>query len=179
MDRKKLISALGLKEDATDAEVLTAVAKLDVKLPEVKTETKEVIPEKIIAALDLKEDDDTSTVVASIHALKQTGDNGVSREEFDKLLAERAEDNATDAVAAAMKVGKVAPASKDWALAYAKDDLKGFTTFVSKAPVVVPVDELPGKKNDDKDGKLTEADLNIAKMMGVSADDIKKYGGDQ
>ncbi|MBU8912330.1 MAG: phage protease [Desulfobacterales bacterium] len=179
MDREKLIADLGLKEDATDAEVLTAVAKLGVELPEAKTETKEVIPEKITAALDLKEDDDTSTIVASIHALKAGNDTGVSREEFNKLQAKLTKKDAEDAVDAAMTAGKVAPASKPWALAYAKEDLKGFNTFVAKAPVVVPVDDLPGKKNDDVPGDLTQTDLKVAKMFGVTEDDIKKYGGDQ
>lgn len=179
MDRKKLIAALGLKEDATDAEILAAVAKLGVKSPEAKTKTKEVVSAKITAALDLKDDDDISTIVASIHALKQGNDTGVSRDEFNKLQAKLVAKEATDAVESAMKVGKIAPAQKDWATAYAKDDLKGFNTFIAKAPVVVPVDDLPGKKDDKNDGKLTETDLQVAKMMDVSEEDIKKYGGDR
>jgi len=176
MNRKELITALGLKEDAADAEILTAVAKLDVKIPEAKTETKEVIPEKITAALDLKAGDDISTIVASIHALKQKNDAGVSRDEFEKLQAKLAAKEAADAVDSAMKAGKIAPAQKEWAIEYAKEDLKGFNTFVAKAPVIVPVDTLPGKTDDKPAGKLTETDLQIAKMMGVTEDDIKKYG---
>ena len=180
MNRKELLAALGLEDnDAADAAILAAVAKMGVKIPEAKTETKEVIPEKITAVLDLKKDDDTSTIVASIHALKQKNDTGVSRDEFKKLQAKLAAKEATDAVDAAMKVGKIAPAQKDWATEYAKEDLKGFNTFIAKAPVVVPVDDLPGKKDDKHDGKLTETDLQVAKMMDVSAEDIKKYGGDK
>ena len=181
MDRKELIKALGIEDngDVTDALLLEAVAKLGVKLPEAKTETKEVIPEKITAALDLKKDDDTSTVVASILALKQTDKTGVSRQDFEKLQAKLAEKDAADAVDAAMKTGKITPAQKEWATEYAKDDLKGFQTFVAKAPVVVPVDKLAGKTEDKTAGTLTETDLQIAKMMGVSEDDIKKYGGDK
>jgi len=180
MDRKELIAALGLEDnDAADGAILAAAAKMGVKIPEAKTETKEVIPEKITAALDLEKDDDTSTIVASIHALKQKNDTGVSRDEFKKLQAKLAAKEATDAVDAAMKVGKIAPAQKDWATEYAKEDLKGFNTFIAKAPVVVPVDDLPGKKDDKHDGKLTETDLQVAKMMDVSAEDIKKYGGDK
>lgn len=179
MDRKQLIAALGLKEGATDAELLAAIEKLGIKLPEAKTEIKEVIPEKITAALDLKKDDDTSTVVASILALKQTDKTGVSRQEFEKLQAKLAKKEAADAVESAMKAGKIAPAQQEWATEYAKDDLKGFLTFVAKAPMVVPVGKLPGKTEDKTAGTLTETDLQIAKMMGVSEDDIKKYGGDR
>lgn len=179
MDRKELIKALGLENDATDALILEALAKLGIKLPAAKTETKEVIPEKITAALDLKKDDDISTIVASILALKQTDKTGVSREDFKKLQAKLAEKEATDAVNAAMKAGKIAPVQKEWATEYAKDDLKGFQTFIAKAPVVVPFDKLPGKTEDKTAGTMTETDLQIAKMMGVSEDDIKKYGGNR
>lgn len=172
MDRKQLIAALGLKEDATDTEILAATAKLGIKFPE----AKEVVPNTIIAALGLKDSDDTSTIVATIHALKQGSTGSVSREEFIAMQATLAERDAKDAVNAAVKAGKVAPAQKDWAMNYAKTDLKSFNTFVAMAPVVVPLDQLPGGPKQEKEGELSEATIQVASQMGVSKEDIKKYG---
>jgi len=175
MDRKKLIAALGLKDDATDEEILTAVAKLDVKLPGEKT--KEVISKEIIAALGLKDTDGETQVVASIHALKQTDKTSVSVEDFNALQKKITDRDATDAVAAAMAKGKVTPDQKDWATEYATSNLEGFNLYVSKAPVVVPVDQLPGKKKTATDPVTDEATINVAKMMDVDLEDIKKYNG--
>lgn len=174
MDREKLIAALGLAKDATDEQIIAAMATLGIKMPE--ESVKEVIPEKIITALDLKQEDDVSTIVASIEVLKQTNGNSVSIQEFTKLQARLNAKDANEAVAAAMDTGKIAPAQKDWALKYATDDLPGFTTFVSKAPVVVPVTDLPGKKDTTVDPVTDEATVKVAGMMGVDLEDIKKYG---
>jgi len=174
MDLKQLIASLGLKDDATAAEILTAVAALGIKLPEEKT--KEVVPAGIIAALGLKETDDTSTIVAGIHALKQAGTGAVSREEFLRLQASLAERDATDAVDAAMKTGKIAPAQKNWAMNYAKMDIKGFNTFVAMATVVIPVNQLPAGPKQEKEGELSESTILVASQMGVSKEDIIKYG---
>ncbi|OGV64136.1 MAG: hypothetical protein A2283_12455 [Lentisphaerae bacterium RIFOXYA12_FULL_48_11] len=178
MDRKKLIAALGLKDDATDAEILTAVATLGIKLPMTKEVTKEVVPGAIIAALGLKDTDDTSTIVAGIHALKQAGTGAVSRDEFDALQAKLAERDATDAVDAAMKTGKIAPAQKDWAINYARLDLKGFNTFVAMAPAVIPVNQLPGYTPETDTTIRNDAVAHVASLMGVDPADIKKYGED-
>ena len=175
MDRKKLIAALGLKEDATDEQILTAVAKLDVKLPEEKT--KEVLPKAIAAALDLKETDTESVVVASIHALKQTSKTSVSVADFNALQKKIIDRDATDAVVAAMANGKVTPDQKDWAMEYAIKDLEGFKVYVSKAPVVIPVETLPGKTEQSDDLIKDEAVIKVAKSMGVDLEDIKKYNG--
>ena len=174
MDRKELIAALGLSEDATDADIMAAVAKLGIKLPE--AEEKEILPKAVAAALELKDGDGESVAVASIHALKQAGKTGVSLEDFNALKQEVADRKAGDAVAVAMAKGKVTPDQKDWALEYAKKDLEGFEVYAAKAPVVVPVEALPGKTERAKDGELSDADLAVAKMMDVDPEDLKKYG---
>lgn len=177
MDRKQLIAALGLKEDATDADIVQAVAKLGIKLPEGKETIKEVVPNTIIAALGLKDADDVSTIVAGIHALKQAGTGAVSRDEFVALQAKLTERDAADAVDAAMKTGKIATAQKDWAMNYAKMDLKGFNTFVAMAPVVIPVNQLPGYTPETDTTIKNDAVAHVASLMGVDPADIKKYNG--
>lgn len=175
MDRDKLIAKLNLDPGASDADIMAALAKLGIEtIPKETT-----IPEEVIAALGLQSTDSASTVVASIHAIKQTADNSVSRQEFNQLQAKLTERDAGDAVSLAIAKGKIAPSQKDWAIEYAKKDLAGFNTFVEKAPVVVPLGELPGKKKEADSVALDDATRQVAKQMGVSAEDIKTYGADQ
>ena len=167
---KKIIAKLGLKEDAGEEDVLSEVKKLQNKPPE----TKEVVAKEVLDALDM-ETGDTSTVVASIHALKQRDKTSVSREEFEKLQDKLKEKDAEEVVAKAMKEGKVTPDQKDWAAEYAKRDLEGFKTFVAKAPVVIPLDKLPEHKKDQDPLVTDEAQISINKMMGIDEETFKKY----
>jgi len=178
MDRKQLIAALGLEANATDADIMTAIAKAGVKLPEAIPETKEVIPKAVTAALDLKETDGESVVVASIHALKQYDKTAVSREEFLRLENELKQRDAAEAVAAALAKGKITPEQTEWAKGYAASDLNGFNAFVAKAPQVIPVGDLPGRTKTQAPaaGEITDTDLEIAAMMDISIEDLKKYG---
>lgn len=173
---KKLIAKLGLADDASEDDVLAAIATLDQKAKDVQV--KEVVAKDVLAALDMTEGD-TSAVVASIHALKQSTKGSVSREEFDKLQKQLREKDATEVVAKAMAEGKITPDQKEWAQDYAERDLEGFKTFVAKAPVVIPKDKLPGNQEKGDKDTLDETTLAVAKMMDVSKEDIKKYGGDE
>lgn len=170
---KKLFKALGLADGASEDDVLTAVAKMDDKAK--NPDVKEVIAKDVLDALDLKEDDGTSVVVASIHALKQTDKTGVSREEFEKVTKQLADRDAQEVVAKAVADGKITPDQNAWAKEYATRDLEGFKTFVAKAPVVIPVGKLKKKKETTDDIAADETVMAVAKMMGVSAEDIKQY----
>ena len=168
---KMLIAALKMPENSTAEEVLAAVKALGNQ----EQKEKEVVAKAVIEALGIKETD-VSTVVASIHALRQGEKNSVSRAEFDALQKKLTERDATEVVAAALKAGKITPDQKDWAAKYADTDPTGFATFVAKAPVVVPVTDLP-KGDSAKIGITDETVLNVAKMMGVGTDDLKTFGG--
>ena len=61
---------------------------------------------------------------------------------FNALGSDGAEAKATAAVDAATRDGKIATASRKWALAYAKENPAGFGTFVDGAPVVVAPGEI-------------------------------------
>jgi len=174
MNKEQLIAALELAANATDADILAAVAKLGVTPPE--PEAREVIPKSVTAALGLSDTDTETMVVASIHALNQTAKNGVTPEAFKALQDKIADRDASDAVGAAMTAGKVAPAQKDWAMQYAKQDLEGFKLYASKAPQVIPVGALDVKKTPVQDRVMDDAVLLVAGMLDVSAEDLKKYG---
>ncbi len=182
---EKIIAALGLKKNSSEEEVVIAVTQLKedevsavAKLKKIgdNPKVKEVVAKEVLEALDL-EDGETSTVVASIHALKQNDKNSVSREEFNKLQGQLKERDANEVVAKAMKDGKITPDQKDWATDYAKRDLKGFNTFITKAPVIVPVENLESTDLTKTDPSLDEATLNVAKLMDVSKEDLTTHGG--
>jgi len=165
---KKLAAKLGLPETATEDEVMAALAKL--------MDASGDVPEAVAAALGVSAKD-TSTVVASIHALRQSTKGVVSREEFEALQAKLLDRDVTDVVAKAMTDGKITPDQKDWAVQYAKSDIAGFKMFVAKAPVVVPTGKLPdGQEAEDK-VQANAVTTQIASMMGLSNDDLKTYGG--
>ena len=166
---KTLFAKLGLKAGASEDDVITAVAKLQEKEPE----TKEVIPGQVIDALDLKEGDNVSTVIASINVLKQNDKSAVSRTEFEALQKKLAEKDADEIVAKAMAEGKITPDQKDWADDYAAKDLEGFMLFVAKAAVVVPINKLLDKKNAENPASLDETTLAVAKMFGNTEEDLK------
>ncbi len=178
---KQLRKLFGLADDAGEDQVLEAAKTALDKNKELKTQVAEkpkevqVVSKEVIEALDLKEGDGVSTVVASIHALKQSGKGAVSRDEFEKVRQELRKRDADEIVAKAMADGKVTPDQKDWAAKYAERDLEGFRTFVAKAPVVVPVSELPKKETKSGDIVTDESVLNVAKMFGNTAEDLKKY----
>ena len=169
---QKIAAKLGI-EDPTEDKVIEVIASLQNKEPE----PKEVLPKELLEALEMEEGD-VSAVVASVHALKQAKTAMVSREEFEKLQAKLIQREAEEVVAKALSGGKITTAQKEWAMEYAKRDMEGFKTFVAKAPVVVPVGKLPGKQEQaDEAENLDETILQVAKMMDVPEEDLKKYGG--
>lgn len=172
---KKLFTKLGLAEGTNETDTLAAVDTVVAKAK--RAEETPVVAKEIVEALAITDEkSDVSTVVASIHALKQNG-KAEADARIAALEAKIAERDATDAVTAAMNAGKITPDQKDWAMAYAKKDMAGFTTFIAKAAVVVPMDQLPGKKKKS-DAAVVDEDLKtVAAKMGVTADDLKQYGG--
>ena len=83
-------------------------------------------------------------------------------------------DKAEAAVAEAMKAGKVSPAQKEWAVAYARADLDGFGKFVSAAPVIVTAGHSTSGAPPRKEGELDETQQAICKNLGISAEQFSK-----
>lgn len=120
----------------------------------------------------------TEDVTAKIMELKGGTIDGVNvLEELKALKRLASERDADAAVDLALKAGKIAPAQKDWARDYALTSPKGFAAFVEKAPQVVPLGEtrledVKALKGDKPD----EATLLVCKQLGVSEEDLAKYG---
>lgn len=183
---KKIAALLGLGEDATEEEVMQ---KLGEALNEAKQpgdaagqkqspeEEGKVVANKVVCGLlGLEAGAKTDDVAAAIMALKQP--KGFVPETELRALKEKIErKEADDAVLVALKAGKIAAAQKEWATEYALKDPDGFKAFVEKAPQVVPMGELDVEPDGRKAPQQTsEETLKICKMLGVSEEDLKKYG---
>lgn len=81
------------------------------------------------------------------------------------------------AVTAAMSAGKVAPAQKDWATAYAGQDPKGFEAFVAASPVIVSaqaqaVPHQGAITASQASGALSDTDREVARLMDIPLADF-------
>lgn len=186
MDLKELAKALGLPETATEEEVKKAVeeaAKAAAKEKEdgnrdeggeeAASGMEVVANSTILKLLDLKEDAKTEDVAASIMALKAGGSDVTA--EILALKQKMEQREADDAVALALREGKITAAQADWAKEYALKDMDGFKKFTEKAVAVVPqgrmaLKDAPAAQNSD------DVDMAILKNCGISAEDVKKYG---
>lgn len=164
---KKLIELLKLKADTTEDQVVSVIKTLQAEAEVVSTaalKDKKAVTE----ALELKDDDNQSTVVATIHALKQTAKTAAPASELQALKDRLAKRDADDLVSGAMKAGKITPAQKEWADAYALKDPEGFTVFAAKAAVVVPLKGAPGEKTG---AETTEAEQD--RLIALAQDQHK------
>ena len=184
---KKLAAALGLGEDADEEQILTALsacveenkalkeAAEGGKAPGKKPEDQDdgiVANKSVCELLGLKAGASTADVAASIMALKGGVDGRVKA--LEEKLADR---DAEEAVELALKSGKITPAQRGWAKGYALKSPDGFKGFLEKAPQAVPMSEIAGGdalalKGDKPD----EATMLVCKQLGVSAEDVQKYG---
>lgn len=186
MDLKELAKTLGLPETASEEEIKNALAEA-VNAAEKAKEQEGKAPDEsrkaatgeeivanstILSMLGLKENARTEDVAASIMALKADGAD--IQAEMRALKEKIQEREATEAVEKALKEGKITAAQNEWAKEYAMKDLKGFQSFTDKAPVVVPQGKLNLKDTPASSSK--EVDAVILKNLGISEEDVKKYG---
>ena len=122
--------------------------------------------------LGLKAGAPAAEVAAVIMSLKGGIDGRVKA--LEEQLADR---DAEEAVELALKSGKITPAQKGWAKDYVLKSPEGFKSFLEKAPQVVPMSEVAGGEALALKGKKPdEATMLICKQLGVSAEDLEKYG---
>lgn len=191
MDLKVLAKMLGLPEDATEEQILEKIKGTVGEVEQLKADAQkkeegsegskdgEVVANKVILGLlSLKEDAKTEDVASAILALKSAPKGSISESEFKALKEKIANDGADKAVMVALKSGKISTAQKDWAKEYALKDPNGFEKFVEKAPQVVPVGEIDFEEKANKQTGFDDATMVVCKMLGVSKEDIEKYGKD-
>lgn len=186
MDLKKPAALLGLPEDATEEQIMqaiqTAVGEIGKLQEQIKKqsgsdgETETVANKVIMGLLGLDNDKaKTEDVAAAIVALKNPA-NFVPATEFNKLKERLDKKDGEELVTKALKAGKISAAQKEWAQEYALKDPEGFKRFVEKAPQSVPMGEIEVDDVKKSDGKIEETTMAVCKMLGVSKEDIEKFG---
>ena len=182
MDIKKILTALGLAEDATDEQAVAAVEKLKTDRDTARNSAN------ILKSLDLAEDATDEQVVTAINTLKQKHapslEDFVPRADYDQAVAKVAKANkeALDneieaAITKALEAGKITPATADYhrAQCRAEGGLERFRKFVETAPEVARNTNLGGSKTAGKGAELTGDAAKIAGMFGHTAEDLKEY----
>lgn len=173
---KELITALELDENTTEDELIKNIKEIILKKKqEPASETEVVANKEILKMLELKEDADIKDVTSKIMQLKNPESN-INVEEFKQLKLKLEQNEADGLVMQAMKEGKITATQKQWATEYALKAPDGFKEYLKTASVVVPMGEI---KTKVKDKNLSETDMKMCKLFGLSKEDIEKYGKDE
>lgn len=155
--------ALGLAENATEDQAVTAINALKGDLQKAQNSVQQPSLDKYVPRADFD-----SAVARASNAEQQL-----------QAFHTAQRDKEIDAeIQAALKAGKITPATVDYHKAQCKVDggLERFREFMKVAPEVGAETDL-GKKNAEGEGKALNADeQKMAAMFGNSADDIAKYG---
>ena len=134
MELSALIELLGLEEGTAEEDVLKRIKELTQQAAEegqggqegkegpAKEGTQLVASKTVLDLLGLPEDARTEDVTARIMAFK-AGDSVLQRR-VAELEKQAASQKAEELVGLAMKDGKLSPAQKEWAVAYALSDPK-------------------------------------------------------
>lgn len=172
-----LASALGLSAETEDDAILDAAAKKIAAAAET---------EKAVASIKsaLKADDKAElNEVVALASKSQTVDltkyvpidvHTELASKLSTLQGDVSKAQASAAVEAAMKAGKVTPATKEWALGYASQDINSFNQFIEAAPVILESGAEKASQTPAASSSSDDEEKAICSMLGISIEDYKK-----
>jgi len=162
---KKLLAAIGLADNAAEADALAAVAALKAKAESADGMTTQ------IAALKAQNPDPAKFVAVETMQQLQT--------QVAALSARLNEGEVGQAVEDALAVGKLLPAQKEWATELGKSNLAALKAYVEQTPAIAALggtqtgnEDPAGKK---KPGELADSELAVCKAMGLSTEEYQKH----
>lgn len=160
---KKILLKLGLAETATEEQALNALGTLQTDLQTARNRAETPSLDKYVPRADY--DQVVSRASNAEQALNE-------KTKADLETAINAE------VDAAVKAGKVTPATKDYHVANCRQEggLESFKKFVAAAPAIGDPSNLNGKEVPADGKALNTEQKQIAELFGNSEDDLKKYG---
>jgi len=156
---KELCRELGIAEDSKPEAILAAAktAKTEASL------NREATPslEKFVPRADYD----------AVPERARNAEQKIKKAEEDTLVAEINRE-----VDAAVKAGKITPATKDFYRenCRAEGGLERFKTFVKDAPVIGDASDLDGKKPPEKGAELNSEEKAVCEQMGVDPEEFKK-----
>lgn len=180
-----LAAALAMPATTTEAEAVAAVAALKARAD---TPPKAVLPAALSVALGLAADADETATLGAVAALKTSAASPgfdassvqVIKDMQGQLAALTGQLNTgriTSIVDDALKVGKLVPAQRDWAVKLGESDVAQLTAFIKDAPVIAA--GLGTLQTGGKEGAgtsvagLTSDELKVAVAMDIKPEDFK------
>ncbi|MBW1991015.1 MAG: hypothetical protein JRI59_02605 [Deltaproteobacteria bacterium] len=129
---------------------------------------------EVAQVLGLAEGATASQIKGALTGIKAKAEQAqVLEAELEALKARLAEERAARTVEEALKMGKISPAQKDWALEYCRRDPAGFQAFADQAPKVVPVGETLCLAQDEPEetGRLSPEERAVCRVVNISPAD--------
>lgn len=160
---KKILTKLGLSESATEEQALNALGALQSNLQTALNRAETPSLDKFVPRGDFDVALNRATT-----AEQQLAD----QQKADLETAINAE------VDAALKAGKITPATKDYHVAMCRQEggLEQFKKYAAAAPVIGEDSGLDGKIHPVGELALNAEQQAIAAQFGNTSDDLKKYG---
>jgi len=166
---EKLLALLKLSEETTEDQALEALAALISKNVEMTSEIEKA--KKQLAAQTPVELDkfvpraDYDVAIASMNQLK---------EKVAVLETNSKQEKIDTAIAAALKAGKITPATVEYhkSLCAIDGGLEKFQKFVEDAPVVVADSDLDSRDKPTSTDKLTEVEKQVARDCGIDPEKV-------
>lgn len=146
---------LGLGPEVTDAAVASRILE---------------VWGELAAALNLPSDASPAQIKGALAAC-QAGTASLTERtaELAALKARLEAEAAAKAVDEALQAGKVSPAQKEWALEYFRRDPEGFTTYVDRAPKLVPLGERLGLREEERtSAALAPEELALCRSLNLA-----------
>lgn len=161
---KELLKRLGLPEDATEEQAITALNQVQDDLKTAKNREANPSLDKYVPRADFDQ------------AQKRAAN---AEQTLNTLKKEREDETIETAINQALEDGKIAPATVDYHKAQCRTEggLDRFNTFVESAPAITGDSGLEGRKPAGSEKALNTETLKIAGMFGNSEEDLKKFGG--
>ncbi len=160
---KRIFELLGLQEfsDKTSPEALSKAADKVAELCRLAEEGGNFLNKHACKSFD-----DLEAKISSLP----------SEETLKALELEITKRDAESAVAVGFSDGKLQESLREWARGFAEKDLAGFKSWLEKAPVIVPLNSNIEQRNplDDTEAKLSETELKIMRLLGLSDEKIKE-----
>ncbi|OPY15619.1 MAG: Mu-like prophage I protein [Syntrophus sp. PtaB.Bin001] len=162
MELAQLLAALGLPATATFAEALNSINTMKQEHATALNRADNPPLDKFVPRADYDK-----AVERATNAEQALND----RKAVDLETAINAE------IDAALKAGKITPATVDYHKAQCKQEggLERFKQYVAAAPVIGGDTNLDGKDPNNKDKALNAEEKDVIAKMGISEDEYKKY----
>lgn len=161
MENDQLLAALGLPAGTTFAAALNHIAKMKGELATALNAAQSPPLDRFVPKADY-----------DLALNRATAAEGKLKAVDEKIL-----ETAINAeIDAALKAGKITPATKEYHVAQCRQDggLERFKEFVAAAPSVAEASNLDGKNLNDAATALNAEEKNICRALGISEEDYKK-----